>query len=344
MLAPTDAAADVAKTYLSSVGQGRYFAYPHQNAFLDGGARAVVGQIDGPGRASLWLLTLASGRSVKIAGFDLIGSRNFVYYDIAEDTELLATSDERSIWTVNLRRTPYAARRLYTVPSGYMLDDLVSIRQDGSAVVAGIRPIGRLAPVTGIRVRTSDGAVTRLLTKAFFANHWQHSPNNQSWIGFSRDQGNRQRIWGYHASQAPSGRLLWNQRSPTGGELLVGHELWCRHDLTILAVAYRSSPGGPRGLYQVWPDGRSRLVQSANNYAHCNVSRDGRRAVVDTTTGGVIVMNLSGRAAARQLADTYVRNMHPYHAHPHFTPDGRKIIYTDTNAAGQVRVTMIPAG
>ena len=56
---------------------------------------------------------------------------------------------------------------------------------------------------------------------------------------------------------------------------------------------------------------------------------------------GPAIRNASVR---EKIADTYVRNMHPYHAHPHFTPDGRKIIYTDTNAAGQVRVTMIPAG
>lgn len=344
MLMPRSAEANVAKTYLSAIGQQRYFAYPHQNPFIDGGARMVLGQLDGPSRASLWLVGLGGGSGARIGTFALPAGRNFVYYDIAEGPKLLAASDMRSLWTASLARTPFTLRRLYTAPAGHQLDDLVSINRDGSAIVTAYRPLGRSAPTTAVRIRTGDGAATPLFTKSFYANHWQHSPSNETWIGFSRDQGNRDRVWGYHPSAAPAGRLLWNQRSPTGGELLVGHEVWCRHDLSILAIAYRRSPGSPRGLYQIWPDGRRRVVHAANNYSHCNISRDGRRAVVDTTTGGIVVIDMSGRAVARQLADTGMRNSHPFHAHPHFTPDGRRIVYTDTNGAGQVRVTMIPAG
>ncbi|MFO1075436.1 MAG: hypothetical protein U1E17_22600 [Geminicoccaceae bacterium] len=335
----------VAPTALSAFGQQRYFAYPHQNAFLDGGGGMVLGQLDGANRASLWLHEVAGGGSARIAGFTLpAGYGGFIYYDIAEARPLLAASDQRAVWLIDLAHTPFTARRLYTAPAGHTLDDLVSIRRDGSAVVTCHRPTGRSSPSTIVRIDTGSGAVTSLCTKWFLAHHWQHSPFDQSWLGFSRDQGNRQRIWGHHPRLAPSGRLLWNQRSPTGGELLVGHEVWCRHELSILAIAYRRSPGSPRGLYQVWPDGRSRLVQAADNFAHCNVSRDGSKAVVDTTTGGIVLIDLSARAAARQLADTRMGAKHPYHAHPHFTPDGRKIVYTDTNAAGQVRVAMVPIG
>jgi hypothetical protein len=213
------------------------------------------------------------------------GTRDYVYYDIAEDRGLLAASDTTSLWTIDLTRAAAAPRRLYTPPPGNSLDDLVSVRHDASTVLAAYRPTGANSPTTVVRVRVGDGAATRLFSKNFRANHLQHSPHDPAWFGFARDQGNRDRVWGYHPSAAPGGRLLWDQRSPSGGELLVGHEVWCRHDLSVLVVAYPASPGSPRGLYQVRPDGTSRLVQSSDDYRHCNVRRDGRFAVVDTRGG-----------------------------------------------------------
>jgi hypothetical protein len=50
---------------------------------------------------------------------------------------------------------------------------------------------------------------------------------------------------------------------------------------------------------------------------------------------------MAGRVKPRQLADTRVHH-HPRHPHPHFTPDGTKVIYNDTNRSNQVRVAMVP--
>ena len=91
------------------------------------------------------------------------------------------------------------------------------------------------------------------------------------------------------------------------------------------------------------PNGTSRLVQAADNYSHCNVRRDGRYAVVDTGGGGVVLIDLAGRARPRQLADTGFAP-HPRHPHPHFTPDGTKVIYNDTDASRRVRVAIVPIG
>jgi hypothetical protein len=269
------------------------------------------------------------------------GTRDFVYYDIAESRRLLAVSDTSSLWTVDLAQTTPTIRKLYTPPAGQSLDDLVSIRSDASTILAAFRPTGANHPTTVVRIRVSDGAATTLFTKYFRANHLQYSPNNSAWFGFARDQGNRDRVWGWHQTIAPVGKLLWNQKSATGGDLLVGHEVWCRHDLSLLVVAYPASPGMPRGLYQVRPDGTSRVVRASDNYVHCNVSRDGRFAVVDTTTGGIVVIDMAGQTPPRELADTRIAP-HPRHPHPHFTPDGTKIIYNDTNSANQIRVAMVP--
>ena len=340
-LAPGRAAA--APIYLSAFDQQRYFTYPHQNGFFDGGRKVVLGQIDGPGRSSLWVHDIAAERSRKLAAFTRADGRDFVYYDIAESRLLLVTSDVRSLWTIDLADGSPAPRRLFTAPAGHELDDIVSISHDASTVLAAYRPIGRNYPTTVVRVRVSDGRATFLFQKGFRANHLQHSPHDPTWFGFSRDQGNTDRIWGHHPTAAPTGRLLWSQRSPTGGELRVGHEVWCRHDLSILVIAYPSSPGGPRGLYQVRPDGSSRLVQASDSYSHCNVRRDGRYAVVDAGSGAVILIDMTGRIRPRQLADTRFAP-HPRHPHPHFTPDGSKVIYNDTDASRRVRVAMVPIG
>lgn len=338
---PARPAAAAAPTYLSTFGQRRYFTYPHQNGLFDGGRKVVLGQSDGPGRSSLWVHDISGGVSRKIGSFTFPTTRDYIYYDIADTRSLLATSDTKSLWTIDLTQAAPIPRRLYTPPPGNSLDDIVSLRYDASTVLAGYRPTGANSPTTVVKVRVSDGAATRLFSKNFRANHLQYSPNNPAWFGFARDQGNRDRVWGYHSSAAPTGELLWNQKSPSGGDLLVGHEVWCRQDLSILVVAYRASPGSPRGLYQVRPDGTSRLVQPSDSYLHCNVRRDGRFAVVDGPGQGVVLIDMAGRLPPRQLADTRV-DTHPRHPHPHFTPDGTKVIYNDTNTSNQVRVAMVP--
>ena len=245
------------------------------------------------------------------------------------------------MWTIDLRQAAPAPRKLYTPPPGNSLDDLVSVRSDGSTVLAAYRPTGADLPTTVVRIKVSDRTVTRLFSKTFRANHLQYSPNNSAWFGFSRDQGNIDRVWGCHPSAAPAGKLLWNQRSPSGGALRVGHEVWCRYQLAILAVAYRSSPGSPRGLYLVKPDGTSRLVAQSNEYWHCNIRRDGRFAVVDTLSGDVLLIDMAGKAKPRTIAHTRYAP-HPRHPHPHFTVDGTRVIYNDTDASKRVRVALVP--
>ncbi len=332
--------ASAAPSYLSSFGQQRYFTYPHLNGYFDRGRKIVLGQIDGRGKSSLWVQSIDGGASRKIGSFTFPAGRDFVYYDIGEDRWLLAASDTKSVWTIDLRQSYPSPRKLYTAPAGNSLDDLVSVRDDGSAILAAYRPNGRNSPTTVVRINVSNGAVTRLFSKDFRANHLQYSHYDQGWFGFSRDEGNIDRIWGYQSSSAPTGRLLWNQRSPSGGALRVGHEVWCRDRLAILAVAYRSSPGAPKGLYLVQPNGSSRLIQSGNNFLHCNIRRDGRFALVDTVAGEVILIDMAGRAKPRKIAQTRLA-AHPRHPHPHFTRGGSKVVYNDTNASNQVRVALL---
>ncbi len=71
-------------------------------------------------------------------------------------------------------------------------------------------------------------------------------------------------------------------KQPEG--LHFGHERWAHHAVGAVVVAYGVSPAEPRGLYWTSPDDPSgRLLSRGDRYWHCDVSRDGTLAVVDTT-------------------------------------------------------------
>jgi hypothetical protein len=94
------------------------------------------------------------------------------------------------------------------------------------------------------------------------------------------------RVNGYHPTLAPSGRCLFDQQSDEPGQLLaVGHERWCFDDASCIAVAYGESPAGPRGIYQIAVDPAepARLIGQSDRDWHCNVNRDGKHMVVDTS-------------------------------------------------------------
>ena len=327
--------------YLSTFDQQRYFTYPHRTGFFDGGRKIVLGQIDGRGKSSLWVQSIQGGTSRKIGSFTLPAGRDFIYYDIAEDRWLLAASDTRSVWTIDLRQASPTPRRLYTAPPGNSLDDLVSVRYDGSTILAAYRPTGANSPTTVVSIKVSDGTVTRLFSKNFRANHLQYSPNDPAWFGFSRDEGNIDRIWGYHHALRRPG----NCSGTSGPRAAASCGSAMRSGAATGSRSWRSptapAPARLRGLYLVQPDGSSRLVQSGDDYLHCNIRRDGRFAVVDTFGGDVILIDMAGNAAPRQIAHTRFA-AHPRHPHPHFTPDGTKVVYNDTNASKRVRVALVP--
>jgi hypothetical protein len=54
-----------------------------------------------------------------------------------------------------------------------------------------------------------------------------------------------------------------------------------------------------------------------------------------------VLIDMAGRLRPRQLADTRATT-HPRHVHAHFTPDGTRVVYNDTNASNQVRVAVVP--
>lgn len=112
------------------------------------------------------------------------------------------------------------------------------------------------------------------------------------------------------------------------------------HRPGAVVVAYGESEAGPRGLWQVLPDGEARLVSPGERDWHCGISRDGKWAVVDTSGPADApgrgwqnagressIVAVDTETGERTLLATTGHEPHPYHPHPSITPDGRSVVF-----------------
>ncbi|RRK00576.1 hypothetical protein Ga0100230_022330 [Opitutaceae bacterium TAV3] len=100
------------------------------------------------------------------------------------------------------------------------------------------------------------------------------------------------RCWAWHARHAPEGRCVFDQHAAAEKPALplnAGHERWSYHDTSAYVIAYAVSPGGKRGLWEIFaaPDPTQtrppRLLRESNTAWHCNMDTTGRIAVIDTS-------------------------------------------------------------
>jgi len=106
------------------------------------------------------------------------------------------------------------------------------------------------------------------------------------------------------------------------------------------------SEGGPHGLYKVTLDGKARCVAPGEYRMHDNITPDGRLAVADTNGKPMEGAPPSDRKTGGRISDIILINpangrqvflcrttitKHPYHAHPHISPDGRWVVFNDSD-------------
>ncbi|MDR1279406.1 MAG: hypothetical protein LBK99_01105 [Opitutaceae bacterium] len=351
--------------------EGCYFTYPHANGFLPDGRTLVLARPDAPppggksGRITFLLFDPATG-ATSPAG-SLAGVK--MYYGISQ-TGVLVTNAGNSLVVMALSGGEATARVLWESAAPWRLSDLPDISPDGETVLADFHdytPPGRhqmrLFRVDG----DNAGGGRVVLEKSWLLNHTHRSPADPAWILFSHEGSLvTDRMWAWHPDAAPQGRAIFDQIAPDGKPLYIGHELAMHHKPAALAVAFGNSPGSPRGLYETGFAGsgadivdtpHARPVSPGERDWHCNISRDGRWAVVDTMgrfddtgpilpgwadNGGVsdiVAVNL--RTGARQFLHrgSFLRP-HPWHPHPHISPDGRRVICNDAQTR-RVRVLEI---
>lgn len=335
--------------------------YPHSNGFLPGG-ELVLGRVVGD-RIELTAYEVEKGTRRTVctlpaplgivappypkAGGPPIQEPWTVFWDIALRAPVMAVGSREGAWIVDLtgRSEP---RVIYRPPAGSRIDPLVSLRSDGRRLLF-YQVTESKEKYSIIEVDVETGRATVVLEETWWVNHAHYCPFDESWIGFCHEGACEtipDRLWAWHAEQAPKGRLLFDQRwGKPEAELSLGHERWCFHDRSALVVAYGISPGRVRGIYEVFPDGRpSRLVSEGDRDWHVAPSQDGRWAAVDTTgphdapgkgwenndanaSSDILILDM--RTGRRRFLARSRQMRHPSHPHPVFDPAGRWIYYNE---------------
>jgi hypothetical protein len=326
------------KATIKPLRAGAYSMYPHSVAWFDGARQVVLGEQlpDGTSRAVAY--RLADGVERELCRFPIPS----VWADVALDVPLMSVVSENKLWIMDPNDSN-SLRAIYTAPAGIVINTLSSISPDGSKVMLTTRPTGTEG--SGICVDTATGHTTTLIPHDWWADHFVCSPLDPDWVAYAWQTwgtpdypvyGCQPYVW--HAEQAPKGRRIFDQ--VTGGEdptklMHTTHDRWAYDELSLLTIVYHNSPGGPRGLWRMYVDGRPpRLLSASPNDWHCDVTRDGKWAVVDTTgpwgdphgQGSSIVLVEVSTGRRQELARCHSQ-AHPYHPHPTFNPDGTRILF-----------------
>jgi hypothetical protein len=346
---------------LSEYAQNRYISYPHTTGFADGGSSIILGQIE-EATVSLWKRNLVSAEEVCLATFPVTKPppNKLIWFDVAYKVNKLAAIVDHSVWLFDLN-TLQPPREVYRADASRgRLNPLPSISADGTQMVLGIHQDTEGKSLhSAVHLDMETGATRLLFEHNWFANHFHFSPADSRWIGFCHE-GHAglitDRVWAWNSEQAPQGRCLYNQalHSP-GHTFCLGHERCSFHKLSIVVPAYGESTSGPRGLYELFPEGApARLISQGDRDWHCDVSRDGRWAVVDTTgphdvpgLGWENALDISDillidmQSGARTfLGRSRQHRFHPRHPHPAFSPDGSAIFYNEAEANGPLNRVM----
>lgn len=329
-----------------------YFTYPHANGFLPDGRTAVLARTKG-NRTEFLAFNPEESSTSTLSWLEGVK----MYYDISSNG-LLGAVANNSIVVMDVSDGKASEPRvLWESTAPWRLGDLFGITADGQTAYVDFHDYNT-PERHQIRAFATDALMPEpgevILEKNWLLNHVHPSPYNDEWIFFSHEgQKVTDRMWNWNAKASPEGQSIFNQLDAEGKPLYIGHELAMHHKLAMLAVAYGNSPGSPRGLYEVEALGdeaqqQVRLLSEGNRDLHCNISRDGRWAVVDTmgpsdapgppldgwitvkdgSVSDVLIVNLE--TGARQfLVRSHMDRKHPWHLHPHISPDGRWVIYND---------------
>ncbi|MFD7154606.1 hypothetical protein ACFV9C_08415 [Kribbella sp. NPDC059898] len=317
--------------------EGAYATYPHYNGYWHGGVALVR----------------ESGRGFEVVGVGLDGADPVVlleledagtppWIDIAVESETLIVPWQNRLVVKELRGAG-VARVAYTPPDGATMDGLVGVSADGRRAVT-VLTAGEER--TLVEIDLAAGTAESLARFEWWANHAHYCPADEQWIAFSHEGSAStvpDRVWAYHPVHAPKGVAVADQFAMSdepGRPVAVGHERWMFHRPGALVVAYGESPVGPRGLWEVLPDGATRLVSAGDRDWHCGISRDGRWAVVDTSGPADApgrgwqnadhqssIVAIDTHTGERTVLATTTHENHPYHPHPSVTPDGRSVVF-----------------
>lgn len=321
-----------------------YFTYPHENGFW---------QPDG--EAGGWVLVVVNKQKDGKLRFDrfdpkpaipvtrplLVTEGMRVYYTVANPSGLVYYTRQTNssgtppskIYEGDLRTGKN--RLVYEAPVGWQISQSCNLTNDGAFVFARIYNIKDNTDNRILRINVTSGATETIISPPFPTDHIHCSPFDNNWVLYCKDDKSYEslRMWAWHAAEAPKGRSLFSQKDEQGRSLYNGHEVAYHHRLGAATVVFRHSPGQPAGLYEINFDGTFRCVSPNTTLPawHCNVSRDGRWAVIDTQEAGGVshIYAVNFATGARQLLARTSATDHPWHPHPHISPDDKWVVFND---------------
>lgn len=344
------------------LGSGTYFTYPHSNGFISNNQCIIARKLEN-GTVEYLVVDLATQERRTAAVF--LNPR--LYYAVSRNQSMAVPTDS-GVSIVNL--TDGASHQLASWPEWKTLADC-DISPDGTKIL--INRFSR-ADARNYRVDlidTSSGEIRNIFEASFPLDHAHFSPFDPSWICFCDGTvHSRQRMWVWHAEHAPAGKNVFRQTRADGKFFDIGHERALFNRLSLLTIAYSSGSAAPRGLYEVGFDGAVKLISESNTDSHCNVSHDGRWAVVSSLAPvdlDLFMLDLCKRVPANWIksdrgyvisditavnmktghreflfratnAVTLTGSLQPYEAQPAISPDGRWVIVKD--AASQQVISL----
>ncbi|RIQ37816.1 twin-arginine translocation signal domain-containing protein [Jiangella rhizosphaerae] len=341
-----------------------YATYPHHNGFLDQGRHLVIrkritGSTDTTNH--LHLCHLESGETIPLPagphGRRIIGG----YWDVHYASGLLIQAESQNqaqidgvaprVWALDVQEflTTGSAtwEVVWQIPAALggikYADDSASINRYATKLALSVLcgpaddpgiPGDQHSKVVEIDLATGAWDVRADQQKTL--NHVHFSPHDPEWIIFTREGDStlhKERVWGYHPVHQPTGANIVPQILSDGTVLRLSHERAAWDSNSVVVINYE----GGHSLWRGFFDGREPELLATGNFVHCDISRDGRYVVVDDggrPAGKLQLVDLAKDNALTVLVDpAYQGSAHPRHAHPIFSPDGRYVLWNESDPA-----------
>jgi hypothetical protein len=348
--------------------ENTYFTYPHSNGFLPNGTPVFASPTGAADVDYIACNPESPGEARKITHV----REARLYYSISKNGLMVISKQHGGVALLDMTAKNDAGREITPLQifheEGWDVPSDNDITVDGRQVLitrtlydTEKKPLDGRMDVIDI----ASGEVKNLI-KGRMVDHAHYSPFDPKWISFCDNApDNLDRMWVWNEAKAPNGRHVFDQMTPKG-YYLVTHERAMFDKPAILTCAYgfagnthAEDDAVTPGLFEVGFDGSLRLVSPSRRDFHCNISRDGRWAVVslegqydaqnrkrdarwENSSGegwgysDVMVVNM--RTGRREFLYRGTSAAQPYEVQPTISPDGKWVLLKD---AREKRVLMV---
>ncbi|MFG1912057.1 TolB family protein [Kribbella sp. NPDC048928] len=332
-----------------------YVTYMHQNGYFHGCRYFVYRKaltLGGPNLLHVYDTVMQTSFQVPDrAGHQMVGG----YLDVSRATGLLLNAESPSaakpettrprIWAYDLNEHVATGsstwEQIYQVPEGATIADTTASINAAGTHIALSELYGKPAvpEIPGdqiskiVKVDIATGVREVLVERETLHNHVHFCPYDEDWIVFSREGDStlhKERVWAHHPVHAPAGANVVPQILASGQVLRLSHERASWDAPTVVVINYEN----PRGVWRGFLDGSEPEQLATGRFEHCDVSRDGRYVVTDTSLTGsamcIQVIDTTGQFPITTVVPQTNRGVsHPRHNHPIFSPDGRYVLFND---------------